>query len=45
MKADGSYYEGHIRGNVADGYGIFIDSKNEKIYQGQWKKNLPNGTG
>ena len=44
IKNDGSYYEGDLKNNVADGHGVFMDRKGYK-YEGQWKNNMPNGSG
>lgn len=42
---DGTYYVGGIENNERDGYGIWFDDENCKIYEGQWHKDSIDGLG
>jgi len=44
---NGDKYEGQVKGNLHDGYGVYLcankDKRNNYEYVGNWKNNLRHG--
>ena len=42
---DGSYYRGHFRDDLMWGRGVYVDASDGSQYDGDWYKNMRQGTG